>query len=290
MTPARLDQRPTHTTDGFRFEPLVAGALYPGIERGLSADVIATRALGGRALVVCTSLVVAGGGRVTDVLDVPADTVGAQAAHLFATERPTGACVGLAGNAAAAHALVQALGQHLQGPLVLNLTLSGPSGEDVADARVRDLLVRSFPLADVVVVGLADAELVVGMEIHTLDDAQVAVQRFAQRGARAVLLRCGALPAHEGDEAAPFTANLLFDGEAFALFEAPLLDRPQLHGARSAFALALLRARVAGEPFESAAQFATQYVSEVLRASAPGAVAPDYPLTSALPQTPHVAR
>ena len=39
------------------------------------------------------------------------------------------------------------------------------------------------------------------MEINSLDDAQVAVQRLAKLGAPRVLLRCGALPARffEGD-------------------------------------------------------------------------------------------
>jgi hydroxymethylpyrimidine/phosphomethylpyrimidine kinase len=282
MTPSDPLQRPPALSRP-RFAPLVAGALYPGLERGLTAD-----ALGGQALLVCTSLVVAGHGRVTDVLDVPADTVQAQAEHLFATARPTGACVGLAGSAAAAAALVQTLGTHLDGPLVLNLTLSGPSGEDVADGRVRDVLVRAFPLAEVVIVGRRDAALVAGMEIETLDDAQVAVQRLARQGARAVVLRCGALPSRAFEsEPAPYFTDLLYDGAEFALYEAPLLDRPRAEGAASAFGLSMLHARLGGVPLETAVQAAKRFVTDALRRAAPDAGALAYP--DSLTSTDHAS-
>ena len=45
-----------------RFKPIVVGALYPGISRGLSADILATQALSGQAFPICTSHVVAGDG------------------------------------------------------------------------------------------------------------------------------------------------------------------------------------------------------------------------------------
>ena len=63
----------------------VIGAIYTASERGLSADVLAARALGLAPLPLCTSIVVASGGRVTDVTDVPVDTVIAQLEHLAAS-------------------------------------------------------------------------------------------------------------------------------------------------------------------------------------------------------------
>ena len=60
----------------------VVGAFYTASERGLAADVLAARALGLAPLPLCTSIVVASGGRVTDVTEVPVDTVIAQLEHL----------------------------------------------------------------------------------------------------------------------------------------------------------------------------------------------------------------
>ncbi len=248
------------------FHPIALGALYPGIERGLSADILATRALGGEAYPICTSLIVAGDGVVTDLLEVPSDTVSAQLEHVFNVNTPNAARVGILGSPATVDIAFRHLGQHLSGPLILDLTLSGPSGEDLADGRVRELLAERMPLPDLVTIRAQDAQLLVGMEIGTLDDAQVAVQRMHKRGARRILLRCGAIgqefsSPEDGD---PFHNDLYYDGEDFALFEAPPLDRPHVTGASSALTMAILKSLVDGDAMPDAIQAGKAFVSQSL--------------------------
>lgn len=254
------------------FRPLCLNALYPGHDRGLAADVLVARALGGRALAVCTSLVVAGGRRVTDVLEVPSDTVAAQVEHLLATDAPTGVKIAIVGQAQSADAAFDLLRNASCGPVVLDATLSGPEGEDLADGRVRETLVARFAEADVVTMRALDAALVAGMEIETLEDAQVAVQRLHLRGARAVVLRLPPLHASAqdagGDGAAPepFRAALAFDGNDFSLVETP--DVPggdDLAGASSAFTLGLLRGLVDRQPLVPAVQRAAAFAFEAVR-------------------------
>ena len=70
--------------------------------------------------------------------------------------------------------------------------------------------------------------------------------------------------------------DLLYDGEAFTLYEAPMLDRPALEGASSAFALALLKARLDGQSYEDSARLAKHFVTDSLRRAAPDAFAPAF--------------
>lgn len=248
------------------FCPIVAGALYPGVERGIIPALHTAKALGGQAFPVCTSLVVAGHGKVTDVLDVPSDTVEAQLEHLFSTTTPTGALVGIVGQDTSVEVLFRQLGQHLKGPLVLNLTLSGPNGEDIADGRVREDLVKRLPLVDLLVINREDAELLVAMEIQNLDDAQVAVQRLNKLGARKVCLMAGNIPTRTFEtERSDHAADLYFDGEEFALFEAPFIAEHSAHGASGVFSTAVLFALTQGKPIEDALQFAKVYVTESIR-------------------------
>ncbi len=264
------------------FRPLAVGALYPGIGRGLVADVLAAHAQGGAVSTVCTAHVVAGHGVVTDVLDVPTDTVSAQLEHLFSTGAPSAAKVGIVGHPATVQVVFRRLEEHLHGPLVLDLTLSGPSGEDVVGPRGVEALAEHLGRADLVTLRLRDAELIAGMEIPSLDDAQVAAQRIGSRGARRVLLRCGQLPTHYFDLESPppaFAVDLFYDGSDFALFEAPYLGAlPGVHGASSAFTMALLSHLHAHEPMQSAIQNAKIYVTEALRrrGQAPNPHAPHY--------------
>ncbi len=250
------------------FFPILVGALYPGINRGLSADLLATQALGGTGLRVCTAHVVAGRGRVTDVLNVPTDTVNAQLEHLAATETPTAAKVGIIGDAPTVESTFKQLEQ-LDGPVLLDLTLSGPSGEDVLGQRGLEALLEHLQRPDLVTLRKRDASLIAGMEIPTLDDAQVAVQRIAQQGAGQVLLRCGQLSTHHFDtQSSPpeYAVDLYYDGNDIALFEAPFLSGlDSMNGASSGFTIPLLQMLQDGLPVETALHKAKGQVTEALR-------------------------
>lgn len=250
------------------FYPITIGALYPGIERSLSADILTAKALRGQAYPVCTALVVAGHGIVTDVLNVPTDTVSAQLEHLFKTTAPTGAKVGIVGHPATVRVIFDMLDEHLDGPYVLDLTLSGPSGEDIVNQRTLDALTERLDQPDLVAIRRTDAQLVAGMEIPSLDDAQVAVQRIAQLGACRVLMRCGQIATHffDADSEPPdYAVDLYYDGDDFALFEAPHLDLNGTHGASSALLVPLLRDLSQGVNLPEALQDAKAYVTEGLR-------------------------
>lgn len=253
-----------------RFCPIAINALYPGIARGLRADLLAAQALGGEAYSVCTAHVVAGRGTVTDVLGVPTDTVSAQLEHIMATEQPTAAKIGIIGDAPTVEVAFNHVRQ-LEGPVILDLTLSGPSGEDVLGEHGLEALLDHLDRPDLVTLRLNDATRVAGMEIPSLDDAQVAVQRVAQQGANQVLLRCGRLPTHffDTDTAPPkYAVDLFFDGDEFALFEAPFLDGlGTFHGSSSGLLLPLLQSLQEGTPIEDALQQSKGRVSEALHAA-----------------------
>jgi len=252
-----------------RFHPIVIGGLYPGITRGLSADVLAAQALSGTAYPVCTSHVVAGDGVVTDVLNVPTDTVAAQLEHLFETRNPTSAKVGIIGATPTTNRVFEHL-ESLDGPVIYDLTVSGPSGEDVVEQQGMEVIIEHLNEPDLVTIRRTDAALVAGMEIPSLDDAQVAAQRIAQQGADHVLIRCGKLPTHfyEQEGSPPdYALDLFFDGDDFALFEAPYLDNLESHhGASSGLLLPVLHHLQAGIELEPALQKAKGRVSEALRA------------------------
>ncbi len=265
MLPSR-DVSPSESTPNI----LAAGALYAGLERGLTADILAARALACTAQTVCTAIVAAGRGRVTDVVEVPADTVDAQLEHIFGTNAIHAVKIGIAGTADAAKALFKRMDQHLRGPLLLDITISGPSGEDIADARVIDVLKENIGHPDLVTIRRIDAELLVGMEIRSLDDAQVAIQRMHRLGAGRTLIRAGHLPARffETENGKDnYAVDLYYDGDEFILFEAPYMDRNTLHGASSALSMAILKNLALKKDHASAIQAAKRYVSEAVRHS-----------------------
>ena len=252
----------------------VIGAIYTASERGLSADVLAARALGLAPLPLCTSIVVASGGRVTDVTDVPVDTVIAQLEHLAASGPLAGIKVGILGSDKTAAAVLDWVAAQ-DAPSVFSLTASGPSGETVMEARAIDAAAARLGGVSLVTLSKSDAELVTNTQIESLDDAQVAAQRLHNRGAAGVVIRCGSLPYRFYDAAddpgaeggGAFFADLYYDGEDFALFEAPLMSAHP-DGASSAFAFATLKGLIAQASPEEARQAAKRFATDGVRQAA----------------------
>jgi hydroxymethylpyrimidine/phosphomethylpyrimidine kinase len=254
---------------------ILVGAIFPVAERGLAADLLAARALGLRALPVCTGLVMAGRGIVTDFVEVPEDAVRAQIEHVLATAAPAGMKVGVLATHGSATAVLD-LAEQLEGPVVLDLQISGPDRETVLPPRAISVVTDRLGVPDVVLIDRVDAELISGGEIRSLDDAQVAAQRICRRGARATIIKCGPLPnrhfevdGEPGLEEAAFATDIFFDGHEFALFEAPLISPAPAGGAGSAHAVALLAALASGATMEEALQTAKQYVTEAIRRATP---------------------
>jgi hydroxymethylpyrimidine/phosphomethylpyrimidine kinase len=176
--------------------------------------------------------------------------------------------------------------------VIFDLTLSGPSGEDVLGQQGLEAITERLSEPDLVTIRRTDAALVAGMEIPSLDDAQVAAQRLAQQGAQRVLIRCGKLPTHFYDQNATppdYALDLFFDGDDFALFEAPFLaDLEAHHGASSGLLIPLLKSLQAGMELEPALQRAKARVSEALRAVQQETEAPEASFFDALREAPEV--
>lgn len=271
ILPAHLPSPKEHP-----FEALVISAMYAGSERGLQADILAARGLGGAVTTVSTALVMASQGTVTDIVDVPSDAVRAQLEHVSATTDPDAIKIGIAPHP---HT-IQTIFDHLAGtnqPVLLDATASGPCGETLLARQAMEVLIDHLDRPNLITIRRQDAELMMQMEINSLDDAQVAVQRLEKRGARQVLLRCGRIKRefHASDESAPpFAVDLFYDGEEFGLFEAPYLEGvSNVNGASSALTMALLSGLSQEQPVVEALQKAKIYVTQALRFAKPiGAV------------------
>ena len=250
----------------------LVGALHTGSVRGLDADMQAARALGAVPFPVCTALVMASHGQVTDVTEVPADAVRAQLEHLAATVEPQTMKIGVLGH----HQTVEAVfrfAEQYTGPVVLDFEISGPSGETVLTERGIDAVLAHLGLPDLVLLSHRDAELVSGGEIQSLDDAQVAVQRIHHRGARRVLIKCGVLPLRFFDatddpggdgHSEAFMTDLFYDGTDFALYEASVIEGETPDGAGSSYGVAITHALMQGRAPEEAIQQAKKVVTDFL--------------------------
>lgn len=249
---------------------VVTGALYPTAQRGLTAATLAAAGLDLRVHPVCTTFVMSTAHVVTDFVEVPEDTIAAQLEHVSATANPVGMLIGVLGSHGAVGPVMD-FADRLETPVILDLRLSGPAGETLLSSRGLENVRQYLHIPDLVLLTRTDAELVSGGEIRSLDDANVAVQRIIRQGAQAVCIKCGSLPARHFDTAPDendgplFAVDMLYDGTAFTLFEAPLLPPARDGGANAVHSIALLKGLTERHSLEESMQFAKQHVTESLR-------------------------
>jgi hydroxymethylpyrimidine/phosphomethylpyrimidine kinase len=210
---------------------------------------------------------------VTDVLEVPSDSIRAQLEHALVAGGVDGVRVGALASARSVDVVFTAL-DSLEVPVVLDFVASGSSGETLLDTRGIDELIGRLRRADVVLFSRRDAELVSGGAIDSLDDAQVALQRIQRRGARDALIRCGRLATRffdasedpGGDGAAgSMESDLHYDGAGFTLLEAPHIPAGVTEGAASLFSVCVTASLASGESMEEALRYAKGYVTEAIR-------------------------
>ena len=259
----------------------IANALHCGSARGLAADVLVAQALNMEAHTICTALIVAGRGTVTDITEIPVDTVRAQIEHLETTVSPQALMLGVLGDYKQAESLF-GMAERLGGPTVMDVVISGSNGETLLTPRGVSTLKDQIGVPTLITINKVDAELLSGGEITSLDDAQVAAQRLERLGAKNIVLRCGSLNArffpdsievNGADQAASpdsrqdahaYMADLYYDGKDFAVFESPRHDAEVPPGARNLLSLAILNQLVRSSSLIDSIQHAKKQVTDVI--------------------------
>jgi hydroxymethylpyrimidine/phosphomethylpyrimidine kinase len=178
-----------------------------------------------------------------------------------ATDMPVRATkTGMLGNAEIVAAVAEAAARLRLAPLVVDPVMVAKSGDRLLDAAAeRAYVERLLPLATLVTPNLHEAEALLGRPVRDLPAMREAARDLARLGARAVLVKGGALP---GD-----AVDVLFDGERVIDLPAPRVDTPNTHGTGCTLSAAIAARLARGEPLVEAVRGAKEYLTEGLRRS-----------------------
>lgn len=134
-------------------------------------------------------------------------------------------------------------------------TLLPPEGVSVMKAWL-------FPLASVVTPNAAEAGVLAGISVNSLETAREAAKRILDLGPLAVVVKGGHLA---GSEA----IDLLYDGRTFTEFSAPRSPGGPVHGTGCTFASAIAAGLALGDDLPGAVQRAKQYISGAIAHASP---------------------
>jgi hydroxymethylpyrimidine/phosphomethylpyrimidine kinase len=159
-------------------------------------------------------------------------------------------------------AVADALRRGATGPVVLDTVMVSKGGARLLDeAAVEALLRELVPRAAVITPNRAEAEVLTGRVIRTLDDLHGAAAALVALGARAVVAKGGHL---EGP-----AIDVFHDGTRAIELRADRLDTRHTHGTGCTFSAAVAARLAHGDALEAAVRAAKDYVTRAI-AQAPG--------------------
>lgn len=244
---------------------------------GIQADLKTFQALGVYGASAITAVTAQNTLAVTAVHDVPTDIVAAQIDAVAEDIGVDALKTGMLSTAAIIGAVAERLRAWRFERLVVDPVMVAKSGDRLLrEDAVQALMAEILPLALVVTPNLPEAEVLVGHPLRTDDEIRDAAREIVRLGPRAVVMKGGHRPGNARD--------VLFDGQAFTVFESERFSTTSTHGTGCTFSAAITAGLASGRSLIEAVGDAKRYVTEAIRRSTPlgsghGPVAHDWLLS-----------
>jgi hydroxymethylpyrimidine/phosphomethylpyrimidine kinase len=249
-------------TGGARGRVLAIAGSDSGGGAGVQADIKTITALGGYAMSAVTAVTVQDTLGVHAIHPVPPPIIAAQIRVVLADLGADAIKTGMLGDTAAAEAVLEALADWPDIPLVVDPVMLSTSGAALTSATAMDSLRRLIARATLVTPNAPEAEALTGVAIATTDDLRRAGEALLTQGVSAVLMKGG----HVAGES---VIDLFMTPGGETTLEAPRVETRHTHGTGCTLASACATGLAQGLGLEDAVARAWAYVGEAIR-QAPG--------------------
>jgi hydroxymethylpyrimidine/phosphomethylpyrimidine kinase len=229
---------------------------------GIQADLKTFAARGVYGMSALTAITAQNTVGVQGVFELPPDFVGQQIDSVMSDIGADAWKTGMLSNAGIIRVVAGRARRYRVKILVVDPVMVAKSGDPLLRSEARDALIAELlPLAYVITPNHYEAEVLTGLDIHTLEDMRRAAQAIHEMGARHVVVKGGHLPATSA------AIDVLYDGQAFIDLEAPRVDTPNTHGTGCTFASAIAAELAKEHPVAEAVRIAKAYLTAALQAA-----------------------
>jgi hydroxymethylpyrimidine/phosphomethylpyrimidine kinase len=227
---------------------------------GVQADLRTFAALGVHGTSALTAITAQNSVAVLDWMALEPRLVVAQV-EAVASDMPVAATkTGMLATAEIVRAVADAALRLSLAPLVVDPVMVAKSGDRLLDAAAERAYAEALvPRATLLTPNLHEAAALLGRPVADLPAMRAAARDLAALGARAVLVKGGALA---GD-----AVDVLFDGRDLVELRAPRVDTPNVHGTGCTLSAAICARLAAGDALADAVRGAKAYLTEGLRRS-----------------------
>ena len=170
---------------------------------------------------------------------------------------------GMLATSAIVEAVAAAIRRHRLPNVVVDPVMVAKSGDHLLAVEAVEAVRRSLvPAARIVTPNIPEAEVLTGLRIRTLADAEAAGRALRGMGAQAVIVKGGHLDRDD-------IVDVLVEGDRIVHLAGPRVPGVHTHGTGCTFGAAIAARLALGDDVEAAARAAQAYVREAMRAGVP---------------------
>jgi hydroxymethylpyrimidine/phosphomethylpyrimidine kinase len=227
---------------------------------GIQADLKVFAALGVHGTSVITCLTAQNPRRIIGIEPASPRIIRQQLESVFEELPPKSVKTGMLYTAEIIRAVAAFLAKKSGPPLVIDPVMVSTSGRRLLQvSAIEAMTKRLFPLASLITPNLAEAEVLTGRRITTVEAMRRAARCLHERHGAAVLIKGGHL---RGSREA---ADLFYDGSTELLLTAPFIRGIATHGTGCAFSAAVAGNLARGRKLPEAAHLAKDFITESIR-------------------------
>ena len=226
---------------------------------GIQGDIKTATVLGAYAMTAVTAVTVQNTKGVSRTFPVPPDVVSEQIRAVLSDIGADAVKTGMLVSAEHVKAVVEAV-QVYSAPLVVDTVMIAKGGAPLLDDSGIDALqTHLFPLAALVTPNIPEAERLTGISISSPDAMVAAGEELRKRGARAVLVKGGHLPAES-------VTDVLVTDSGVHRLSGVRLHNPATHGTGCALATAIAVGLARKYPLLRAVESARDFIRGAISA------------------------
>lgn len=234
---------------------------------GIQADLKTFTVHGVYGASVITALTAQNSHGVRGVQAVPADFVSLQLETVLADLDIGCAKTGMLANVGIIEAVAFGLGRGFVGALVVDPVMIATSGDRLIDPEAAGVLRgHLFPMATLITPNLAEAAILIGVEVaQTVEEMEDQGRRLLECGPAGVLIKGG----HGGQAEA---IDVLVTHDGVRRYSAPRIDTRHTHGSGCTLSAAITAHLASGVALEEAVSLAKDFVTAAIASAAAGPV------------------
>jgi hydroxymethylpyrimidine/phosphomethylpyrimidine kinase len=227
---------------------------------GIQADLKTFAARGVYGMSAITALTAQNTMGVQRVVEIDAEFVGQQIDSVMSDIGADVWKTGMLSNSEIIEVVADRAARYDMKYLVLDPVMVAKGGDPLLRKEAREsLIAKLVPLAYVITPNHFEAQVLTGLEIKTLEDAQVAAIEIYKLGAKNVVIKGGSLPNTEE------SVDVLYNGQKSTKFITTRINTPNTHGTGCTFASAIAAEIAKGYKVIEAIHIAKAYLTSALR-------------------------